>query len=58
MLRVTEDLCDAMAKYNIRPKLPFRYIRGGTYSYLERAIVAYRGNRQEYFNFLFSVKDH
>ncbi|XP_020611490.1 protein canopy 4-like [Orbicella faveolata] len=28
MLRVTEDLCDAMTKYNIRPKLPFRYKRG------------------------------
>jgi len=29
MLRVTEDLCDTMTKYNTRPKLPFRYKRGG-----------------------------
>lgn len=28
MLRVTEDLCDTMTKYNTRPKLPFRYKRG------------------------------
>lgn len=39
MLRVTEDLCDAMTKYNIRPKLPFRYKRGGKCNYLKRAIV-------------------
>ena len=39
MLRVTENLCDAMTKYNIRPKLPFRYRRGGTCGCLKRAIV-------------------
>lgn len=29
ILRVMENLCDAMTKYNIRANHPFRYKRGG-----------------------------
>ena len=32
MLKVTENICDAMGKYNVRSKLPFRYKRGGKYT--------------------------
>ncbi|PFX25083.1 Protein canopy 4 [Stylophora pistillata] len=28
ILRVTENICDAMTKYNVRAKVPFRYKRG------------------------------
>lgn len=39
MLRVIEDLCDVMIKYNIRLKFFFWYKWGGKCNYLKRVIV-------------------
>lgn len=55
MLRVTEDLCDAMTKYNIRPKFPFRYKRGGTYCFpAEGHIKVTRVIVKDFFSFKLS----
>ncbi|XP_078378000.1 protein canopy 4-like [Oculina patagonica] len=45
ILRVTENLCDAMKKYNIRSKIPFRYKRGAKSLYRRRIEEATKDSR-------------
>ena len=44
MLRVTENICDAMTKYSVRAKVSFRYKRGGKYSSKRKTTIV-KGER-------------